>query len=209
MKVLISLYKCYIKSWLQNKATIGSYQPYNYMFLFNRSKQWWSPFCPPESFHNKSPKTETALLVFEEETDWSISATLFCTKKTPDQRGEAWQQGPALPLAFRITYFTAEAESTAAAPGLWGLSPEFEALAATWRVGVGGWNSSTNFYKEFIDVYRIFCTGLYKNRMDGVGVILSVSLHDFSYIDKITLISCNGNYNIGWAVLSQLLYPIL
>lgn len=78
--------------------------------------------CPPESLHNKSPKTETALLVFEEETDWSIFATLFCTKKTPDQLGEAWQQGPALLLAFRTTYFTteaeAEAESTAASPGL-------------------------------------------------------------------------------------------
>lgn len=47
MKVLISLYKCYIKSWLQNDSTIGSYDPYNYMFLFNKVKsQWWSPFVP-------------------------------------------------------------------------------------------------------------------------------------------------------------------
>lgn len=45
--------------------------------------------------------------------------------------------------------------------------------------------------------------------MDGVGVVLGISLHDLSYIDKITLISCNGNYNIGWAVLPKLFYPIL
>lgn len=38
----------------------------------------------------------------------------------------------------------------------------------------------TNFYKEFIYVYRVFRAGLYENCVDGVGVVLGVSLHDFS-----------------------------
>lgn len=38
----------------------------------------------------------------------------------------------------------------------------------------------TNFYKEFIYVYCILCAGLYKDGMNGVGVVLRISLHDFS-----------------------------
>lgn len=38
----------------------------------------------------------------------------------------------------------------------------------------------TNFYKEFIYVYCIFCAGLYKDGMNGISVVLSISLHDFS-----------------------------
>lgn len=38
----------------------------------------------------------------------------------------------------------------------------------------------TNFYKEFIYVYCIFCAGLYKDGMNGICVVLSISLHDFS-----------------------------
>ena len=53
---------------------------------------------------------------------------------------------------------------------------EFEALSARRWASVSGWNSSTNFYKEFIYVYRILCTCLYKDCMDGVGVVLGISL---------------------------------
>ena len=38
----------------------------------------------------------------------------------------------------------------------------------------------TNFYKEFIYVYRVLRTCLYKDCMDGVGVVLGISLHDLS-----------------------------
>lgn len=38
----------------------------------------------------------------------------------------------------------------------------------------------TNFYKEFIYVYCIFRAGLYKDGMNGISVVLSISLHDFS-----------------------------
>lgn len=103
------------------------------------------------------------------------------------------------------------AEARLAAAPLWlrRLSAEFEALSARRWASVSGWNSSTNFYKEFIYVYCILRTCLYKDSMDGVGIVLGISLHDLSYINKITLISCNGNYNIGWAVLPKLFYPIL
>lgn len=65
--------------------------------LFQQVKsQWWSP---PESLHNKSPKTETALLVFEEETDWSISATLLHEDPRPARRSLA--AGPSPPVSFQ------------------------------------------------------------------------------------------------------------
>lgn len=63
-----------------------------------------------------------------------------------------------------------------------GSSPSCVILhAGAWqRENPEGTEILTNFYKEFIYVYRIFRAGLHKNRMDGVGIVLSISLHDFS-----------------------------
>lgn len=45
--------------------------------------------------------------------------------------------------------------------------------------------------------------------MNGICVVLSISLHDFSDISKIALVPCDGNDNAGGAVLAELSHPVL
>lgn len=149
MKVLISLYKCYIKSWLQNDSTIGSYDPYNYMFLFNKVKsQWWSPFVPQSLYITQVRRLKPHCYSLQRGNRLVNFCDSFLHEADPRPARRSLAAGPPdLLLAFRTTYFITESEakaqSAAASPGLWRLSPEFEALPTTWRVGVGGWNSST------------------------------------------------------------------
>lgn len=171
--------------------------------------------CTPDSWQAGGPHTETLVpWPPERKRNWPISPSPVCMKKT--QTGEAEPAGreprPSVNFWDHLLHqqvWEAEARSAAAPLGLRRLSPELEALAARWRVGVGRRNSSTNFYKEFIYVYRIFRAGLHKNRMDGVGIVLSISLHDFSDVDKVTLIASDSHDDIGRAVLPELLHPVL
>lgn len=50
----------------------------------------------------------------------------------------------------------------------------------------------TDFDKEFIDVDGVLCAGLDKDGVDGIGVVLGVSLQDFSVRQQGPLRGCKG-----------------
>lgn len=120
------------------------------MFLFSKVK---SPWCGPGAHQTRDRPEVCTLLTLvpwppERKRNWPISPSPVCMKKT--QTGEAEPAGrePRPPVNFRDhllhqQVWEAEARSAAAPLGLGRLSPELEALAARWRVGVSRRNSST------------------------------------------------------------------
>lgn len=154
---------------------------------------------------------ETPAVVFQEYPAASSSGSFLHEEDSRAWGGCQWQglallQHPGPPASSLVW-----GPRWSAAASLWlrRLSSEFEALAARWQVGICGWNSSANFYKEFIYVYCIFCAGLYKDGMNGISVVLSISLHDFSDVGKIAFVPSNGNNNARGAMLAELSHPVL
>lgn len=185
------------------------------MFLFSKVK---SQRCSPSAHQTRDTTAVRRLKCYCSSLQGGSGTgqflwVLFAWRPKPSEAKPAGRDPspPVNVLDHLLHHQVWEAEARSAAASLWlgRLSPELEALAARRRVGVSGWNSSTNFYKQFIYVYRIFRAGLHKNCMDGVGIVLSISLHDFSDVHKITLIPGNSNDDIGRAVLPEFFHPVL
>lgn len=98
--------------------------------------QWWSP-----SVHQSLHITQVHRLV-------NFCDSFFAWRRPQTGSVKPGSGAPSPPVSgqdhlLHHGVWEAKAQSTAASLGLWRLSPEFEALPATWRVGVSGWNSST------------------------------------------------------------------